>query len=250
MDLESIGSAPLIFISYQRDSQDAVLDLRRRLELAGFPCWMDVGLIGGGDSLYGKIYEGISQSQVIIACLTPRYIVSRICIREITLADVLNKPILPIMLERIKWPPPGPMAMIMSSLVFVDLCGVGGHGGVGKAADSEARLKEIVITLSRYMVSNNSPMTKSSCTHSLCGQPNDSCLELTTITSDLVTEEISLDQPSLTATHETSEQVSNYFENQNEELPEPVESEDNISVSSRLPDNHNRISNCSICTIL
>lgn len=123
MNLESIGSAPLIFISYQRDSQDAVLDLRRRLELAGFPCWMDVGLIGGGDSLYGKIYEGISQSQVIIACLTPRYIVSRICIREITLADVLNKPILPIMLERIKWPPPGPMAMIMSSLVFVDLCG-------------------------------------------------------------------------------------------------------------------------------
>lgn len=62
-DLEPEGSAPPVFISYQWDAQESVLDLRRRLELAGFPCWMDVGLMSGGDNLYGKIYDGISRAK-------------------------------------------------------------------------------------------------------------------------------------------------------------------------------------------
>lgn len=65
-DLEPEGTAPPIFISYQWDSQEQVLDLRRKLELSGFPCWMDVGSMGGGDSLYGKIYDGISRAKVVL----------------------------------------------------------------------------------------------------------------------------------------------------------------------------------------
>ena len=76
-----------------------------------------------GDSLYGKIYDGISRAKVVLCCLSPRYAASRICAREITLADVLHKPILPIMIEPTPWPPPGPLAVVMSSLVYVDLCG-------------------------------------------------------------------------------------------------------------------------------
>lgn len=120
--LEPEGSAPPVFISYQWDSQEAVLKLRRRLEMAGFPCWMDVGLVGGGDNLYSRIYHGISRAKVLISCLTPRFAASPLCAREVTLADVLHKPILPIMLEPTPWPPPGPMAIIMSSLVYIDLC--------------------------------------------------------------------------------------------------------------------------------
>ncbi|RWS02006.1 Neuralized-like protein, partial [Dinothrombium tinctorium] len=150
-DVEPDGSAPPIFISYQWDSQELVLDLRRRLELSGFPCWMDVGLLGGGDSLYGKIYEGISRAKVIVCCLTPRYVASRLCTREVTLADVLHKPILPIMLEPTPWPPPGPMAVIMSSLVYVDLCNIGGHGGIGKRGDSETRFRDILERIARYL---------------------------------------------------------------------------------------------------
>lgn len=34
------GSSPPIFLSYQWHSQDQVLELRRKLELSGFPCWV------------------------------------------------------------------------------------------------------------------------------------------------------------------------------------------------------------------
>lgn len=84
-ELEPETMSPPIFISYHRDSQKQVLgmtsknfklfivilllfmlEIRRKLELSGFPCWMDTSSIGGGDSLYGKIYEGISRAKVFI----------------------------------------------------------------------------------------------------------------------------------------------------------------------------------------
>ncbi len=88
-ELEPESTSPPIFLSYQRDSQKQVLEIRRKLELSGFPCWMDtrydhghnvlsrqVGAnatgnwpgssMSGGDSLYGKIYEGISRAKVFI----------------------------------------------------------------------------------------------------------------------------------------------------------------------------------------
>ena len=100
----------------------------------------------GGESLYGKIYEGISRAKVFVwyvltiefnaiwneiyliyyyfrSCLSPRYASSQMCIRELTLADVLHKPILPLIVEFIPWPPPGPSALIISSIVYIDLCG-------------------------------------------------------------------------------------------------------------------------------
>ncbi|GFS85733.1 death domain-containing protein [Trichonephila clavipes] len=58
--------SPPVFISYQWESQETVLHLRRRIELAGFPCWMDVGNLQGGEALYGKIYEGINKAKEMI----------------------------------------------------------------------------------------------------------------------------------------------------------------------------------------
>ncbi|KAK8763821.1 hypothetical protein V5799_033570 [Amblyomma americanum] len=62
-ELEPESLAPPVFISYQWDAQEVVLNIRQHLEFSGFPCWMDVGQVGGGDSLYGKIYEGISRAK-------------------------------------------------------------------------------------------------------------------------------------------------------------------------------------------
>ena len=61
--------------------------------------------------------------QVVLCFLTPRYVLSPLCTREMSLADVLRKPIVPIMLEATPWPPPGALALILSSLVYIDLCG-------------------------------------------------------------------------------------------------------------------------------
>ena len=65
-ELEPEVMSPPIFISYHWDSQEQVFELRRKLELSGFPCWMDVNFMGGGDLLYGKIYDGISRAKVIM----------------------------------------------------------------------------------------------------------------------------------------------------------------------------------------
>ncbi|GBN19866.1 hypothetical protein AVEN_200692-1 [Araneus ventricosus] len=142
---------PPVFISYQWESQESVLHLRRRIELAGFPCWMDVGNLQGGEALYGKIYEGINKAKVVLCCLTPRYVLSPLCTREMSLADVLRKPIVPIILEPMPWPPPGALALILSSLVYIDLCGIGGHGGNGKQTDWESRFSSIVERLSHFI---------------------------------------------------------------------------------------------------
>lgn len=92
------------------------------------------------------------------------------CNREVTLADVLHKPILPLIIEFTPWPPPGAMALIMSSIVYIDLCGkcadaslasqssekfsstgVGSHSGIGKLQDTETRFREILDRVSRYI---------------------------------------------------------------------------------------------------
>ncbi|UXI17726.1 exostosin-1 [Sarcoptes scabiei] len=150
-ELEPENVSPSIFLSYQHDSQKQVLEIRKKLELSGFPCWMDTKSLGAGDSLYGKIYEGISRAKVFICCLTPRYVASPMCNREVALADVLHKPILPIIIEFVPWPPPGAMALIMSSIVYVDLCGVGSHSGTGHSQDTESRFREIFDHIGRYI---------------------------------------------------------------------------------------------------
>ncbi|XP_075527761.1 uncharacterized protein LOC142559944 [Dermacentor variabilis] len=150
-EMEPESLAPPVFISYQWDAQEVVLNIRQHLEFSGFPCWMDVGQVGGGDSLYGKIYEGISRAKVVLCCLTPRYASSSACARELSLADVLRKPIVPVMVEPTPWPPPGPLAVVLSALVYVDLCGIGGHGGSGRRADWEMRFQEIVARVAQFL---------------------------------------------------------------------------------------------------
>ena len=61
--------------------------------------------------------------------------VSQHCIKELTLADLLHKPIIPVMVDMVAWPPPGGMSLIFSQLVYVNMKGKhhscdGRHGGV------------------------------------------------------------------------------------------------------------------------
>ncbi|CAF1470691.1 unnamed protein product [Adineta ricciae] len=162
---EAQYSLPSVFISYQWDAQDEVKELRNFLELVGFTCWMDMGQIGGGELLYEKIDHGIRNAKVVICCITPMYIVSNMCQRELVLADMLKKPIVPIMFESTLWPPMGAASLILSQLAYVDLKGAGGHGGSGRAADLQARYNEIASMVSRHTTSS-SPSTFRRLVHS------------------------------------------------------------------------------------
>ena len=61
--------------------------------------------------------------QVVVACLTPRYVASQLCTRELCLADLLQRPIVPVMLHPVPWPPPGPLALVLSQLVYINMKG-------------------------------------------------------------------------------------------------------------------------------
>ena len=76
--------------------------------------------MGGGDSLYDKIDRGMRGCKAVVSCITQKYSLSANCRREISLADALKKPIIPLMLEQIKWPPDGPMSMVFTELLYIN----------------------------------------------------------------------------------------------------------------------------------
>uniref|UniRef100_A0ABM0M4J8 Uncharacterized protein LOC102810009 n=1 Tax=Saccoglossus kowalevskii TaxID=10224 RepID=A0ABM0M4J8_SACKO len=100
---------PPVFISYQWDHQSEVKTLKEHLEMAGYECWMDIGQMGGGDKLYEKIDEGLRGAKIVLSMCSEKYSHSKNCNHEMSLANLLNKPIVPILLEDIDWPPAGPM---------------------------------------------------------------------------------------------------------------------------------------------
>ena len=76
--------------------------------------------MGGGDSLYDKIDRGVRGSQLVLSCITTKYALSANCRREVSLADALRKPIVPLLLEEIAWPPQGPMSMVFTQLLYIN----------------------------------------------------------------------------------------------------------------------------------
>ncbi|XP_071169778.1 uncharacterized protein [Mytilus edulis] len=112
--------SPDIFISYQWGKQKQIMAFYQRLTGMGLSCWMDIYQMGGGDSLYEKIDSGVRGCKVVLTCITQKYSLSANCRREVSLADALKKPIIPLLLEKMDWPPSGPMSMVFTQLLFIN----------------------------------------------------------------------------------------------------------------------------------
>lgn len=121
-DTNSIAKEhPEVFISYQWDKQKDIIKLYDKLTSLGIKCWLDIYQMGGGDSLYFKIDEGIRNCCVVISCVTMRYSQSANCRKEIALSDSVSKPIVPILIEKgLKYPPSGPMSPTLGVLKYID----------------------------------------------------------------------------------------------------------------------------------
>ncbi len=122
-----------VFISYSWSTKDACRQIREICESAHLRCWFDEGEMTGGDDLFAKIDKGIRSAGVVLACISPGtlspshsysvslfffslslshfshpgYIKSKNCLREFSLASDLNKMIIPLIVERVAWPPEG-----------------------------------------------------------------------------------------------------------------------------------------------
>ncbi|CAF0891470.1 unnamed protein product [Rotaria sordida] len=114
-----IKRLPPIFLSYQWESQKAVLTLKTHLEEAGYACWMDIGQMGGGDKLFAKIDAGIRGAKVVICCMNSAYNQSDNCLREVHLCVNTGKPIIPLQMEKQTWPPEGALGPIMSEYLYI-----------------------------------------------------------------------------------------------------------------------------------
>ncbi|CAM4838547.1 unnamed protein product [Rotaria magnacalcarata] len=112
---------PQVMISYQWDRQTDIVALYKRLTQLGYRCWLDIFQMGGGDSLFEKIDDGIRNAKCVLACVTPKYTKSINCRREMSLADALSKTIVPLLIEDTNtWPPPGPMALVFTEKPHID----------------------------------------------------------------------------------------------------------------------------------
>ncbi len=88
-----------VFVSYARENHDFALRLAGDIQTQGLSVWIDTGQIIGGEDWEEKIYEGLLQAELVIACLSPQSIESKWARREVFLARFLKKRIVPVMLE-------------------------------------------------------------------------------------------------------------------------------------------------------
>ena len=114
--------APQVFISYQWDMQLKVEDIKQLLENQGMLCWADISSMHQqyaqqrqhsskstrssithldvvSETLQSQIQRNMKSASVVISCITPKYLQSDNCKKDLTLAEHLNKPIIPLLLR-------------------------------------------------------------------------------------------------------------------------------------------------------
>ncbi|KAJ1557184.1 hypothetical protein HK096_008658, partial [Nowakowskiella sp. JEL0078] len=91
-----------VMLSYQWDHQEKVKCIKDFLD-KHFTVWMDMTEAHG--NVVRRMAEGVSRSKVFLPCFSLKYEESHNCQREISLADILRKPITPIRLEKSPFSP-------------------------------------------------------------------------------------------------------------------------------------------------
>ena len=129
---EDISPRPNLFLSYHWDVQNKVQTLIEYLESHGFQCWTDVSNANKrhaashspnpGDNLQTQIQRNIKAAAAVVCCVTPKYICSENCTKDLSIAESMNKPVVPVMLQWLAWPPEGGrVRRILAPLTCIDM---------------------------------------------------------------------------------------------------------------------------------
>jgi len=92
------GNKPYIFVSYAHKDSDAVFGIIEELDRRGYRVWYDDG-VAPGSEWPEDIAQHLSGCYLTLACMSPNYIVSANCRRELTFALAKKKEFLAVMLE-------------------------------------------------------------------------------------------------------------------------------------------------------
>ena len=106
-----------IMISYNRDSRDLCLKVKKDLEKNGHKIWIDVESIHG--SSLEAMAKAIEDSKCVLMCMTEKYKLSSNCRAEAEYAFQLNKPIIPLIMQQ-NYKPDGWLGIILGSKIFVN----------------------------------------------------------------------------------------------------------------------------------
>lgn len=96
-----------VFLSYRSFEVDFALRLAADLKNAGLNLWIDRLDIKPGEDWRRSLQGAVDECAALIAVLTPEYIASRYCQRELARADRFDRPIIPLLLKPIPqtdWP--------------------------------------------------------------------------------------------------------------------------------------------------
>ena len=108
-----------VFISYSRQDANDVNILARKLEDCGHKVWLDRSAIQGGARWQEEIVRGIEKANIFVIVLSPPSVASEHVERELGLAHVTGRRILPLMLRRVAVPQP--LQYALGSLEIIDI---------------------------------------------------------------------------------------------------------------------------------
>jgi predicted ATPase len=122
IDTDSGTSSPFVFLSYASVDRSRTEAIAHALEEAGIRVWMDRSDIAGGEFWAAEIANAIQGCALLLVVCSPGSVSSRNVRQELQLAWDFDRPILPLMLEPVAFPPE--VAYFLHGRQWIELDGV------------------------------------------------------------------------------------------------------------------------------
>lgn len=121
------SEGPFLFISYARADSGLVYPLVEKLAGHGVSTWIDRKIVGGEDWV-SELEARLIDCSGVLAVVSPSFVSSKYCVREIHFADALNRPIVPVFLHPVELK--GGMNFILHSIQRIMLGGADDHEAI------------------------------------------------------------------------------------------------------------------------
>ena len=130
--------------------------LYHHLTSLGYSCWLGVYQMSGSESLYNKITQGLQGCRVMLACITKKYTRADNCQQEIRLAHSLKRPIIPLLLEEVRWPPEDDIGKLLVGYECIKLENMN-----GKKSFEDVQFEKLADKLNLYVPNDKQKELKS-----------------------------------------------------------------------------------------